>query len=84
MRPDVPDNPEPIEPAAAVHAVCERIATDLPGNQFGVATEFYTFMETRTPYDGRRLANVLRHVLGRPDLAADVEALLPPAPRAPD
>jgi hypothetical protein len=31
----------------------------------------------------RRLANALRHVLDRPDLAAAVEALLPPAPDLP-
>ena len=41
-------------------------------------------METRTPHDGRRLANALRHVLKRPDLAGEVEALLPPVPRPPD
>jgi hypothetical protein len=84
VRSDVPDHQELIEPAVAAHAVCDRIAREIPGNQYGVAAEFYAFMETRAPHDGRRLANVLRHVLGRPDLATDVEALLPTAPRAPD
>src|SRR4029453_18535712 len=65
------------EPAVAVHAVCERIATEAPGHQYAIAAEFYAFMETRTPHDARRLANVLSHALKRPDLAAEVEALLP-------
>jgi hypothetical protein len=34
-------------------------------------------LETRTPHEGHGLANALRHVLKRPDLAAEVEALLP-------
>ena len=79
----LPDHLKPIEPAAAAHAVCERIATEAPGYQHGVAAKFYAFMETRAPHDGRRLAHALRHVLKRPDLAAEVEALLPPVPRPP-
>jgi len=75
------DHLTPIEPAAAVHELCDRIAPEIPAHQYGVAEEFYAFVETRTPHDGRRLANALRHVLKRPDLAAAVEALLPPAPR---
>jgi hypothetical protein len=61
-----------------VQALCERIAIVIPASQYGVAEEFYAFLETRTPHDGRRLANALRHVLKRPDLAAEVEALLAP------
>ena len=72
----LPDHLKPIEPAAAVHAVCERIATEAPGYQCAVAAAFYTFMVSRTPHDARRLANALRHALKRPDLAAEVEALL--------
>jgi hypothetical protein len=71
-----PEHLKPIEPAAAVHAICERIATQAPGYQHGIAAEFYAFMETRTPHDARRLANALSHALKRPDLAAEVEALL--------
>jgi hypothetical protein len=71
-----PDHLTPIEPAAAVHALCDRIAPEIPAHQYGVVAEFAAFMETRTPHDGRRLANALRHVLKRPDLATEVEALL--------
>ena len=73
----MPDHLQPIELASAVQALCDRIATEIPAHQYGVAAEFYAFLETRAPHDGRRLANALRHVLKRPDLAAEVEALLP-------
>jgi hypothetical protein len=72
-----PDHLKPIEPASAVHELCARLATEIPANAYGVVAEFNAFMETRTPHDGRRLANALRHVLKRPDLADQVEALLP-------
>jgi hypothetical protein len=72
-----PNHLQPIEPASAVQALCERISTEFPAHQYGVTAEFYAFLETRTPHDGRRLANALRHVLKRPDLADEVEALLP-------
>jgi hypothetical protein len=38
------------------------------------------FRATALPWDGRSLAYALRYVLERPDLAAEVEALLPPLP----
>ena len=79
-----PDHLKPIEPASAVEAVCERIAPEIPAHAYGVVAELSAFLETRTPHDGRRLANALRHVLKRPDLAGEVEALLPPVPRPPD
>lgn len=87
-----PEHLIPIEPAATVHALCERIAAALPRGShgvlaysaYGVAAELNAWRETRTPHDGRRLAHALRHVLKRPDLAAEVEALLPPVPRPPD
>lgn len=72
----VPDHLQPSEPASVVRALCERIATEIPASQYGLAEEFYAFMETRTPHDGRRLANALRYVLKRPDLAVEIEALL--------
>ena len=79
-----PDHLKPIEPASAVQALCDRIAPEIPADAYGVVAEFSAFLETRTPHDGRRLANALRHVLKRPDLAGEVEALLPPVPRPPD
>jgi hypothetical protein len=72
-----PDHLEPIEPASAVEALCERLATEVAASEYTVAMELEAFMETRTPHDGRRLAKALRHVLKRPDLAAEVEGLLP-------
>ena len=71
-----PDHLKPIEPASAVEALCERLATEIPAHHYTVVEEFHAFRETCTPHDGRRLANALRHVLKRPDLAAEVEALL--------
>lgn len=72
----LPDHLKPIEPAAAVHALIDRLATEVPAAAYGVTAEALAFLETRTPHDGQRLANALRHVLKRPDLAAEVEALL--------
>jgi hypothetical protein len=79
-----PDHLTPIEPAGRVHELCARLAPEIPAYAYGVVAEFSAFMESRTQHDGRRLANALRHVLKRPDLAAEVEALLPPVPRPPD
>src|SRR5690606_24230801 len=70
----------PIEPAAAVHALCDRIAGELPRgaygalahSAYGVEAELNAWRQTRTPWDGRRLANALRHVLKREDLAREV------------
>lgn len=76
-----PDHLKPIEPDSAVEELCERLAPEIPAHAYGVVAEFSAFMETRTPHDGRRLANALRHVLQRPDFAAEVEALLPQVPR---
>jgi hypothetical protein len=72
----LPDHLTPIEPASAVQALCERIAAEIPASQYGAPAEFYGFAETRTPWDGKRLANALRHVLKREDLAKEVEALI--------
>jgi hypothetical protein len=79
----MPDHLKPIEPAAAVDALCQRLATEIPANAYGVVAELTAFLETRTPHDGRRFANALRHVLKRPDLAGAVESLLPPLPPPP-
>ena len=79
-----PDHLKPIEPASAVEALCERLATEIPAHHYTVLEEFHAFRETRTPHDGRRLANALRHIMKRPDFAGEVEALLPQAPRPPD
>ena len=78
-----PDHLTPIEPASAVHELCARLAPQIPAHTYGVVAEFTAFMETRTPHDGRRLANALRHVLKRPDLAGEVEALLGDRAKAP-
>lgn len=72
----MPAHLEPIEPASVVHALCERLATEILASERMVAMELHAFRETRTPHDGRRLANALRFVLKRQDLAAEVEALL--------
>ena len=40
-----------------------------------MAMELAAFRDTRTPHDARRLANALRHVMKRPDLADEIEAL---------
>jgi hypothetical protein len=87
-----PDHLAPIEPASAVEALCDRIAAELPRgahgvvaySAYGVEAELNAWRQTRTPWDGRRLANALRHVLMRDDLARDVQALLPPPPRPAD
>jgi hypothetical protein len=41
-----PNHLQPIEPASVVLALCERIATEVPASQYGVADEFYAFLET--------------------------------------
>lgn len=71
-----PDHLTPIEPAAAVEALCRRLAVVIPASHYTIAQELLAFRATRTPHDARRLANALRHALKRPDLAAEVEALL--------
>jgi hypothetical protein len=38
--------------------------------------ELDAFAETRTAHDAQRLANALRHVMGRDGLAQEVEDLL--------
>ena len=72
----LPDHLQPIEPAAAIHALIDRIATEIPASEYTIELELLAFRETCTPHDGRRLANALRHVLKRPDLARKVEALV--------
>lgn len=59
-----------------MHALCDRLATEISASEHHVAMEMEAFRETRTPHDAQRLANALRHVLRRPDLAAEVEAML--------
>ena len=66
----------PIEPADTVHALCDRIAESLPDGAIVVMLELAAFRDTRTPHDCGRLIRALRHVAGRADLAAEVEALL--------
>lgn len=72
---DTPDHLRPIEPAAAVYEVTQAIRRASVA-QYGVLLELKAFEETRTPWDGKRLANALRHITGRPDLAEQVEILL--------
>ena len=70
------DHLKPIEPAATVHALCDRLATEIPASEYTIAAELLAFRETCTPWDGKRLANALRHIGERRDLAEQVEALL--------
>ena len=70
----------PIEPA--VHDLCDRMATEIPASEYTIALELEAFRETCTPHDAKRLANVLRHVMERPDLADEIEALAATARRA--
>ena len=70
-----PDHLIPIEPASAVEALCERLATEILASEFTIAMEFDAFRVTRTPHDANRLANALRWVLKREDLPEAVEAL---------
>jgi hypothetical protein len=72
----VTDHLRPIEPAAAVHKLCNRLATEILASEYTIELELLAFRETCTPHDARRLANALRHIIGRPDLAGEVEALL--------
>jgi hypothetical protein len=80
---------KPIEPPEAVEALCDCIAAEIPLGSYGAAANAYyrveadlnAFRATCLPLDGRRLAHAVRYVLERPDLAAEVEALLPPLPR---
>ena len=66
----------PIEPAATVRDLCERIAVGIPDGAITVMMELVAFRDSRTPHDANRLIRALRHVAGREDLAAQVEALL--------
>jgi hypothetical protein len=66
----------PIEPVETVRDVCDAIALELPERHSITWLELVAFRATRTPHDCRRLANALRHVVEREDLAAQVEALL--------
>lgn len=66
----------PIEPADTIRDLCERIAVSIPDGAITVMMELAAFRETRTPHDARRLANALRHVARREDLAAQVAALI--------
>ena len=70
------DHLKPIEPAATVHALCDRLATEVPASEYTIAAELLAFRETCTPWDGKRLANALRHAGKRPDLAEQVEELI--------
>lgn len=69
-------------PKEEVSALCERLSQELDTSEvvmtFGMTLEIGAFRETCTPHDGRRVANALRHVMKRDDLALQVEALLPP------
>jgi hypothetical protein len=66
----------PIEPAEPVRELCDDIALALPDRHSITWLELVAFRDTRTAHDARRLAKALRHVAGREDLAAQVEALL--------
>ena len=76
VRPDVSDYLKPIDPPRP----CVRSASGSPRSFPGTSAaspRVLRLLETRTPHEGHGLANALRHVLKRPDLAAEVEALLP-------
>jgi hypothetical protein len=75
MTYDAPDHLRQVEPAAAVYDVCQAIRRASVA-QYGVLLELQAFEETRTVHDGRRLANALRHVIDRPDLARMVSDLI--------
>jgi hypothetical protein len=80
---------KPIGPPEAVEALCDRIAAETPLGSYGSAVSAYSrvqadlnaFRATCLPLDGRRPAHAVRYVLERPDLTAEVEALLAPLPR---
>ena len=71
-----PDHLQPIEPASVVHELCDLLAVEISAAGYGVAAELLAFRETRTPWDGKRLANALHLACKRPDLADQVEALI--------
>lgn len=50
-------------------------------SQYGVLLELEAFEETRTPWDGRRLANALEHICGLTELADAVRALCEGSPQ---
>lgn len=54
------DRLTPIEPASAVHALCDRLANETPASAYHVVAQLLPFRHTCTPHDGRRLANALR------------------------
>ena len=66
----------PLEPADTIRHLCDRIAVEVPDGAIAVMLELAAFRDTRTAHDANRLARALRHVAGREDLAAKVEALL--------
>jgi hypothetical protein len=66
----------PREPADTIRALCDRIAVELPDGGITTMLELAAFRDTRTTHDANRLVRALRHVAGREDLAAQVEALL--------
>ena len=66
----------PLEPADTIRALCDRIGAHIPDNGITVMLELAAFRDTRTPHDACRLIRALRHVAGREDLAAEIEALL--------
>jgi hypothetical protein len=67
---------QPIEPASAVCDLCDRLAEQIPASEYSLCLDLLTFGETCTPWHGRQLADALR-AAERPDLAEQVEALLP-------
>ena len=69
------DHLKPIEPAATVYDLTQALRRATLG-QYGLLLELQAFEESRSPHDARRLANALRHVIDRPDLAGEVEALI--------
>ena len=77
-----PRNLVPLQPANTIHALCDRIAVEMPDNAIVVMLELAASRRLPclpclpTPPDANRLVRALRHVAGRDDLAAQVEALL--------
>lgn len=69
-------------PVTDVHRLCSELLSQIPEADIGVRRELHAFRDSLTPHDARRLANALRHVVGRHDLADRVLALIDDEPRS--
>lgn len=70
-------------PEEQVQAMCEKIEHELLTRTMfphTVFLEMKAFAETRTLHAARQLANALRHIERREDLAREVEAIIEASP----